>query len=110
MKLVTTAANPGPEAGSAARGLYVYWFVADGQCTARHGQRMWWMARDLVRAGVLQRWAYVACLAMCRPGEEGPTFERMRKFIAAAVPQFQMTPGAEGSGAEGGPPGAKQRN
>jgi hypothetical protein len=103
MKLVTTIANSGQDAGTASRALYVYWFVADGECTARHSQRMWWMARDLVRTGVLQRWAYVACLATCPPGEEGPTFERMKKFIAAAVPQFQLTPAPEGRVAGAGP-------
>jgi hypothetical protein len=93
MKLVTTMANSGQDARAAPRALYVYWFVADGEYTARHSQRMWWMARDLLRTGVLQRWAYVSCLAACPPGEEGPAFERMKKFIAAAVPQFQLTPG-----------------
>src|SRR4029450_10701217 len=35
-----------------ARGVYVYWFVADNRYTARHWERMWWMAQDLVRTGV----------------------------------------------------------
>ena len=87
MKLVTTLrASPGQDT---KRVIYVYWFVADGEHTARHSQRMWWMLRDLVRTGVLQRWAYIATLAVCAPGEEAATFERMKKFIAAAVPQFQ---------------------
>ena len=31
------------------RGVYVFWFVADDdEYTARHWQRMWWMARDLL--------------------------------------------------------------
>jgi len=76
----------------AARGVYVYWFVAPGQLTANHWQRMWWMARDLGRSGVLQRWAYVSYFSVCRPGEEDVTFERMKKLIAATVPEFQLTP------------------
>lgn len=71
------------------RGVYVYWFVADNQLTAQHGERMWWMARDLVFTGVLQRWAYVSCFAICPPGAEDVTYARMSELIAAAVPQFQ---------------------
>jgi hypothetical protein len=73
-------------------GVFVYWFVADGQLTARHGQRMWWMARDLLRRGVLQRWAYVTCFSTCVPGQEETTYTRMRQFIVDAVPEFQLTP------------------
>lgn len=71
------------------RGIYVYWFVADNQVTAQHGERMWWMARDLMFTGVLQRWAYVSCFAICPPGGEDTTYARMSELIAAAVPQFQ---------------------
>ena len=53
-------------------------------------QRMWWMAREMFRTGVLQRWAYISCFAICPPGREDATFERMTKFIAASVPEFQM--------------------
>jgi len=56
---------------------------------------MWWMARELFRTGELQRWAYVLCFAVCLPGQEEVTFERIRKFIAAAVPEFQLTPKAK---------------
>ncbi len=69
-------------------GVYVYWFVADGELTAEHRQRMWWMARDMLKTGVLQRWAYVICFAPCAPGAEDATYERMKEFIAAAVPEF----------------------
>jgi hypothetical protein len=76
-----------------ARGIYVLWFVADNdEYTARHWQRMWWMARDLLRTGVLQRWASIAYFAHCAPGEEDATFERMKKFIVASAPEFQFVP------------------
>jgi hypothetical protein len=75
-------------------GVLVYWFVADNELTARHGQRMWWMARDLLRSGVLQRWAYVTYFSSCAPGKEEATYARMCQVIAAAVPQFQLTPSA----------------
>jgi len=78
------------------RGVYVYWFVAQDEYTAKHWQRMWWMARDLFRTGVLQRWAYVSYFSVCRPGEESATFERMKKLIAASVPEFQLTPAPVG--------------
>jgi hypothetical protein len=73
----------------------VYWFVAENQLTADHNQRMWWMARDLMRTGVLQRWAYLACLVVCPPGEDEKSYERVKQFIAEAVPQFQLTHGPE---------------
>ena len=70
------------------RALYVYWFVADGHVTARHGQRMWWMAEGLLTTGTLQRWAYVAVFGQCVPGQEELTYERMKEFIAASVPTY----------------------
>ncbi len=74
-------------------GVLVYWFVADGELTAQHRERMWWMARDMVKTGVLQRWAYVICFAPCEPGAEDVTYERVREFIAASVPEFHLTTG-----------------
>jgi hypothetical protein len=78
-----------------ARTVFVYWFVADDALTASilGFQRNWWMARNLLTKGVLQRWAYVICQAVCWPGQEEATFERMKKFIAASAPEFQLTPG-----------------
>ena len=78
------------------RALYVYWFVADDQLSASVSgfERMWSMATGLLRTGVLQRWAYVSCLAYCAPGQEEATFERLKKFIDSSVPQFQLTPRA----------------
>lgn len=94
MKLTATKAVRAPDgAVGLVRALYVYWFVADAQLTAQHWQRMWWMARDLLRRGVLQRWAYVSCFSVCLPGQEEATYARMKEFIAEAVPQFQLVPG-----------------
>ena len=75
-------------------GVFVYWFVADGELTASHADRMWWMARDMLRTGVLQRWAYVICSAPCAPGMEDATFGQMKEFIAAAAPEFVLAAGA----------------
>lgn len=75
-------------------GVFVYWFVADDELTSSHWDRMWWIARDLLTTGVLQRWAYVICFAPCEPGAEDATFEEMKEFIAAAVPEFHLKAGA----------------
>ena len=74
------------------RQVYVYWFLAPNEITAKHWQRMWWLARDLFRTGVLHRWAYISFRSICAPGQEDVTFERLKKLIAAAVPEFQLTP------------------
>lgn len=96
MRLTTRGTFTGSHGGPEDRaGVFVYWFVADGQVTNDHSERMWWMARDLLTRGVLQRWAYVVCFAPCLPGQEDATFERLRVFIAAAAPQIQ--PGIAGA-------------
>jgi hypothetical protein len=80
-------------------GIYVYWFIADHQLTGSHFTRMWSTASHLLQTGELQRWAYVGCLGVCRPGEESATYERMKRFIAATVPEFQLTTGPDLAGA-----------
>ena len=74
-------------------GIYVFWFVADNEQTVDNIQRMWWLARDLLCTGVLQRWAYVSYFSVCAPGQENAAFERMEKLIAASVPDYQLSPG-----------------
>lgn len=76
------------------RGVYVYWFVADGFLSGDKsgGERMWGMAKHMLQTGELQRWAYVSCFAVCPPGQEEATYERMKQFITASVPEFQLTP------------------
>jgi hypothetical protein len=74
-------------------GLYVFWFVAKNEQTTSHEQRIWWLTRDLLTTGVLQRWAYISYFAVCLPGQEDATFEKMKKLIAASVPEFQLPPG-----------------
>lgn len=88
-----------------ARGLYVYWYVADNALSASVSgfQRMWLMADQLLRTGVLQRWAYVSCFAVCAPGQEDATFERVKRFITQSVPQFQLAPRPPVAGASASP-------
>jgi hypothetical protein len=76
-------------------GMYIYWFVADGELTPLHGQRMWWMAKDMLATGVLQRWAYISYFARCMPGKEDELFSRMKAFITDIVPEIQTTPSAD---------------
>ena len=80
------------------RAVFAYWFVSDHRLTTKHGERMWWMARDLITSGVLSRWAYVAYYSICKADEVDTTFERMKEFIAASVPEFQLVPGPDSGG------------
>ena len=74
-------------------GVYVYWYVADKAISGdpTGAERMWSMAKKLLQTGELQRWAYVTFLTTCPPGQEDTAFARLREFISAAVPDFQIT-------------------
>jgi hypothetical protein len=78
-------------------GIYVYWFVADNHLLGRlQSVKGFWDSNvRLLTTGKMDRWAYVGCLGVCRRGDEDATYERMKKFIAASVPQFQLTVGPE---------------
>ena len=73
-------------------GVYVFWFVADGDETPSHLQMMWRLALHVTRTSELQRWAYVSYFSLCAPGQEDAAFARMEKLIAASVPEFQPPP------------------
>jgi len=73
-------------------GVYAYWFVDAEHFTAQHNDWKLWMVKDFLLTGVLDRWAYVTFFSMCAPGQEEATFERMKKLITAAVPEFQLVP------------------
>ena len=84
---------PNPDGGKTmVGGIYVFWFVTDGEETPNHDQFMRWLALDLLRKAVWQRWAYVSYFSACEPGREDATFARMEKVIAASVPEFQPPP------------------
>jgi hypothetical protein len=94
MKLRTVSERRGPDGRMIPlRGLFLYWFVADGQLTPHHGERMWLMGKDLLLKGLLQRWAYVAYWSICLPEHEEQLLAQMKEFIAATVPDFQITTG-----------------
>lgn len=71
-------------------GLYVYWYVAHNAETPDHDKMLEWLTLHLFRTGALQRWAYISYFAVCQPGREDATFERMKELIAAQAPQFQL--------------------
>jgi len=75
--------------------IYTYWYVCDGKISASPTgtDRMWSMARNLITTGVLERWAYISYFAVCPPGMEDATFERIKELIAASVPEFQIPHG-----------------
>ncbi len=74
-------------------GIYLYWYVADSQLESNPFYRNLHSTAHLLKTGELDRWAYVGCLAVCWPGEEEATLARMKKFLAASVPEFQLAAG-----------------
>jgi hypothetical protein len=107
IKIIATREVTGPEGQRGTlRGVYVYWFVCDDALSGEPSgvQRMWWMARELLRTGVLQRWAYVTCFSVCAPGQEEATYKRMQRFLSSAVPDFQLTPKPAPAAAPGATP------
>jgi hypothetical protein len=91
MKWIIHNSIPTPDGQKqAVSGIYVFWFVADHEQTVDNVQRMWWLARDMVSTGVLQRWAYISYFTVCPPGQEEAAFERVGKLIAASVPEYQF--------------------
>ncbi|MHB1307175.1 MAG: exosortase-associated EpsI family protein [Limisphaerales bacterium] len=73
-------------------GVYVFWFVSAERLTASHWERMGYLTWDLLRTGRLPRWAYISCFTWCPEGGEEVAFDRVKQFIAAAVPEFQTIP------------------
>jgi hypothetical protein len=92
VKLITTNEVMSNGQRVVRRGVYVYWFVAEDAMSASVSgfERMWLLAAKMLRTGVLQRWSYVSCFAICPPGQEDATYARLKKFIAASVPEFQL--------------------
>ncbi len=93
-KLIATKQLPGADGQlQTARGIYIYWFVAEDHYTASSEQWMlWWMPRDLLLHGLLERWAYISYFSACSPGQEAATYARMKTLMAATVPEFQRVP------------------
>jgi len=92
MRLVATLKTEVDGQPQVWRGVYVYWFVDGSKYTAEHWQRMWWMARDMLATGVLDRFAYISYFSVCAPGQEDATFNRMKQLMVDSVPDFQLVP------------------
>ena len=90
MKLTVSKNWVSPEGQRAViKGIYVYWFVSEDQLSADHDKRIFLMGLDMLRTGVLKRWAYVSCFGICAPGQEEVVYGRLKSLIVASVPQFQ---------------------
>jgi hypothetical protein len=72
--------------------VYLYWYVANNEETPDHNKMLEWLTLDLLRTGSLQRWAYISYFARCQPGQEDVTIDRIKNFIGAQVPKFQLPP------------------
>jgi hypothetical protein len=71
-------------------GVYLFWFIADGEQTASTGTRTYLMMKDLLLKNVLQRWAYVSFFAECRPGGEEETSRKLTDLIASVAPLMSI--------------------
>lgn len=94
MKLISTRQQTIDGKTVTYRGVYVYWFVSDNEISGDESgvERMWSMGRELIMTGILHRWTYVSCFAPCLPGQEDAAYERIKQFIVAATPEFQLVP------------------
>jgi hypothetical protein len=73
--------------------LYVYWFVSGDKITDEEGSRLWSIASTLLKKGEMERWAYISYFSACLPGGETATFDRLKKFMGASAPEFQIVTG-----------------
>ena len=80
------------------KGIYVYWFVTSDRITPDQGARLWSIAKTMVEKRELERWAYISYFIPCASGAEDATFARLKKFIEASVPDFQMVAGKPAGG------------
>ena len=76
-------------------GVYAFWFVSRDKETASHWERQWWMVKDLVTRGVLQRWAYISFFTPCAPGDEESAYQRISELVRRVYPHFGVTSGKE---------------
>ncbi len=95
-RIITTKSVTGTDGQPhPVNGVYVYWFVDNLNITAKSWKwKIWYIPRDLVMKGTLDRWAYISLFASCDPGQENATFGLMKEFLRTAVPEFQVVPKA----------------
>jgi len=73
-------------------GFYVFWFTAEDKVTGDYTGIQKSIVYNLLRRGVLERWAYVSYFTLCPPGLEEATFARVKNLIAESIPEFQLPP------------------
>jgi Protein of unknown function (DUF3485) len=93
-KIISTKVIQNPDGKpQTVSGIFVYWFVDATHYTDKSWKwKAWWIPRDLMLNGILERWAYISYFSDCLPGQEEATFDRMKKMIAISVPEFQLVP------------------
>jgi hypothetical protein len=79
----------------ALRCNFIYWFVDAKGFTPDENDFKYQMMRDVLRTGILDRWAYVSVFAYGAPGQENAVFDRIKTLIQETVPEFQRVPRAE---------------
>jgi hypothetical protein len=95
-KLISTKVVQGKDGNpQTLHGIFLFWFVDGTHYTENEWRwKAWWLPRDLILNGVLERWAYVSCFSACLPGQEAATLARMKNLIALSAPEFQLVPKA----------------
>ncbi len=88
---VPRTAEPGSEN---RRIVFAYFFLASDRQTSSHTARQFISMRDLIWRGEMPRWAMVTCTTSCWVGEENATFEKMKHFLAVAIPAIRAKPPA----------------
>jgi Protein of unknown function (DUF3485) len=77
-----------------AESFYLYWFTADGKITANREGRILSTAWRMLIAREVERWAYVSVHVVFPAGLGEAVYPRAKNFLKAAVPHFQVAPGA----------------
>ncbi len=95
-KLMTTREIVADGQKETFRGVYVYWYAADKELAGTRNEMLWKSATHLLKTSELQRWAFMFCFSACAPGQEQATYDRMKQFLAASVPEFQLVPAPRG--------------
>jgi hypothetical protein len=52
----------------------------------------------MVEKKELERWAYISYFVACLPGQEEANFDRLKEFIRASTPAFQVVAGQPSGG------------
>jgi hypothetical protein len=93
MQAVRITASQASKSGQTLSCNYVYWFVSAEKITAEEGARLRSMWKNVLRNGIVERWAYISYFSRCLPGQEAANLEQLQKFIETTVPEIQTVAG-----------------